>query len=126
MAHRIGKFEGVRFRGDLPEGDDVDVETLPVLQVTQQAFQVGLGDAVQHIGVVHHKALGGRAFVQYGELTGVRDRHSGAEAQDGRERQGGQSCAHSGLGLVQGVAQARFGCCHCQAALRFALPCSGG
>ena len=95
---------------------------LALLQVAQQALEVGLGDAVQHIGVVHHEALAGRAFVQDVELAGFREGHSGAEAQDSGECQGGQSGAHSSLGLAQGVAQARLGRCHCHAALGLALP----
>lgn len=78
--YSVGEFEGVSFASEFPERDDVDVVALPLLQVAQQALDVGLGDAVEHIGVVLHVVLGGRAFVQDGEFAGVRDGHSGAEA----------------------------------------------
>ncbi|KAG6545408.1 hypothetical protein Mapa_013008 [Marchantia paleacea] len=70
LQHRVREFERVGLGRELPESDHVNVVAFGVLQLLQKPFELGLGDAIQHGGVVHDIAFLGRSEIQDGRLVG--------------------------------------------------------
>ena len=79
---------GRRTYRELADGDEVEADVLAGLEVAGQPLDVGLGDAAQHAGVVHHVRVHGGPVVQHVELR--RHRRRGRRGQADGERQRGR------------------------------------